>query len=82
MVPIKGRQSGGELDAACVVYGAYVGDVAIPGRTSIEARLPSRPSLAPGARLTRLIASALWSCRPPRALSLLADAAPIEQMTK
>ena len=23
------RQSGGELDAACVVYGAYVGDVAV-----------------------------------------------------
>jgi hypothetical protein len=22
-------QSGGELDAACVVYGAYVGDIAV-----------------------------------------------------
>jgi hypothetical protein len=29
MVPIEGQQSGSELDAACVVYGAYVGDVAV-----------------------------------------------------
>jgi hypothetical protein len=29
MVPTKGRQSGSELDAASVVYGAYVGDVTV-----------------------------------------------------
>jgi hypothetical protein len=29
MVRVRGRQSGGELGAACVVYGAYVGEVAV-----------------------------------------------------
>src|SRR5258705_11377875 len=29
MVRVQGRQSGGELGAACVVYGAHVGEVAV-----------------------------------------------------